>query len=113
MWEFEDPDGNHNNNPLLPDQVVMKETTKFDEYGNHSLDDEAQIHEILSNQNSEHIPKLLAIGDPLRHNQLLRSAGAIPDAWLGKSRRMFMEYCPLGDLGNLIRRRVEKYEPHV
>ncbi|EPE30892.1 Protein kinase-like (PK-like) [Glarea lozoyensis ATCC 20868] len=93
----------------LPRQVVVKQMVDYRKHQPHieELDVGARIHAHLNAQSSSHIVQLPSKGNQLT-DKTLREMGVRNDSyWLRHIHRIITEYCELGDLSDLILRRLE------
>jgi hypothetical protein len=88
---------------------VIKDCTDFSDEM-YKLDAEGTIHERLSKQKSAHIVRLIKKGHPIDPGEAtcLFDVGD-PKDWTGKTKRLLMEYCDLGDMNRLIQTRQPLY----
>jgi hypothetical protein len=103
LWEYNDPDPN-GRIPEAGRKVAVKELKLTQNAHRHSLMREAQHLLDLSQGSSHHIVRLML--NPPFEDHIRGSDENLGPEWDGVVRRIFLEYCPLGSLGDLIERRI-------
>jgi hypothetical protein len=94
-------------------EVVVKQMTNY-VYNGGNYYEEAEYHQRFTRNDTKHIVEFL-FSDPIgaqQRDKMIRDEGvAIPtaDYFLGKRCRIIMEYCELGDLDELLKRRRYEY----
>jgi len=93
LWQYEGPAGDQSQKYH---QVAVKEATG--DAARH-LENDNMIHWELTKTKSQHVNHCLIQGRTVDH----QAENLHPD-WEGKVKRLILEYCPLGDVRQLIKR---------
>ena len=103
LWEYQNPDLTVRPHTGAR-HVVVKEGRITAGEVNNTLWPEADNHLDLHPGGSQHIVRMLL--DPLRPEDILGADEGLGPEWDGILRRIYLEYCELGDIFDLLRRRI-------